>query len=393
MPLREQATTSAARAAYRSAKRACYAGYDSVTLRREVMRRASPALGAEALLVTTTDPDTGLATHVVGDRVDAGMVRQYFEAVYPAVEAEQTIAIAREGPGVTSLSAGRGAPVGEFYSPEYRELVRNYGLASDVRATLTTRGRLWGLWRSLRDAASPPFTDGERRFLHDLAPHVARGLEAAALRQRAEEEEEGATPGRLPTAPGMLLIDARRRVALRNAAAAPHLADLADVGRGEEGVEGLAVPTAVGALVGMLAARFAGVDAGEDEAPLGAELRARGRSGRWYRLHASLAEPDGSGDSATLVVVEPAARGEVAPSLARLYGLSPLEREAVAGVARGLTTPEIAARLGLSPFTVQDHLEVAYDKMGVRGRRALISKLFYDDYAHRLLAEEESAFA
>jgi DNA-binding CsgD family transcriptional regulator/GAF domain-containing protein len=387
MALQERVSPSAARDAYRSVKRACYAGYDSVTLRREVVRRAAPALGVEASVITTTDPDTGLATHAVGERVDREMVREYYQVIYPSREVEQTIALARDGPGVTSLGAERGAALGDFYSPEFRELVHQHGLASDMRAALTAQGQLWGMWYNLRDGTSPPFTDGERGFLRAIAPHLARGLSAAALLRRADEDEEGEARA----APGVLVIDARRRVAVRNAPAAEHLADLADAWPGGQGIESLAVPAAVGALAGMLAARLASTPAAAGAAPLSAELRARGRSGRWYLLRASLTEPDGSGESATVVVVEPVARGDVAPVLARLYGLSSREREVLAGVARGLTKREIAARLGLSPYTVQDHLDHAFEKVGVRGRRALLDKLFFDGYAPRLLADEPAA--
>ena len=64
--------------------------------------------------------------------------------------------------------------------------------------------------------------------------------------------------------------------------------------------------------------------------------------------------------------------------LARLYGLSPRERDVLARVVRGESTKQIAAALGLSAYTVQDHVDSACIKVGVRGRRALVAKLFFD---------------
>ncbi|MBI4500475.1 MAG: helix-turn-helix transcriptional regulator [Gemmatimonadetes bacterium] len=77
-------------------------------------------------------------------------------------------------------------------------------------------------------------------------------------------------------------------------------------------------------------------------------------------------------------------RGDVAPVLALLYGLSPREREVLMLVARGCSTKEISGCLGISPYTVQDHLDHAFDKVGVRGRRALLARLFFDGLARSL---------
>jgi DNA-binding CsgD family transcriptional regulator len=98
-------------------------------------------------------------------------------------------------------------------------------------------------------------------------------------------------------------------------------------------------------------------------------------------LRASLAEPDAAGERAAVVVVRPAVPREVATLLTRLYGLSAREREVVAAVARGESTKEIAAALGVSPHTVLEHLDRACGKIGARGRKALLAKLFFDGYA------------
>ena len=50
-------------------------------------------------------------------------------------------------------------------------------------------------------------------------------------------------------------------------------------------------------------------------------------------------------------------------------------------VVRGEPTKRIAHQLGLSTHTVQDYLDKACDKVGVRGRKALVSRLFRDGFA------------
>ena len=43
-----------------------------------------------------------------------------------------------------------------------------------------------------------------------------------------------------------------------------------------------------------------------------------------------------------------------------------------------LPVASLAATLGISPYTVAEHLDRACAKVGVRGRKALVAKLFLD---------------
>jgi DNA-binding CsgD family transcriptional regulator len=55
-----------------------------------------------------------------------------------------------------------------------------------------------------------------------------------------------------------------------------------------------------------------------------------------------------------------------------------------AACARGETTKEIAIALGISPHTVKEHLDRACEKVGARGRKALVARLFVDAYLPKL---------
>lgn len=344
-------------ALFRSVKRLCHAGLDSVSLRREVAARMVPKLGFEAHAFSTCDPDTGLMTHTVADGVPPALARLYLEELYPRHCACLTMDLPRVGVGV--YTSAHNTPAMQ------RELAAD-GIRWQLHASFTSAGRLWGTWCLMRERQPARADARGRALLERLVPHVARGLRAAA---RIDRAMSGA-PGDRDGGAGVIVLDERDRPILRTAPAAAWLADLAD--------DGLRLsddlPMAVHALTSRL--RRSPVDVAPS-----LRARARGASGRWYTLRASLAEPDAQGVSASVVVVQPAAVREIAGLLTQLYDLSARECEVVAAVARGESTKAIAASLGVSAHTVLEHIERACQKIGVRGRKALVAKLFFDGYS------------
>ncbi|HEU4641800.1 MAG TPA: hypothetical protein VFS44_05035 [Gemmatimonadaceae bacterium] len=298
----ERISEQAELSALRGVRRACYAGLDSEVLRREVMRRAAPVLDEEAWMIAGTVPDTGLASHVVSEGIPPEMTRAYFEEIYPAYEASRTMAPARRRTTSSVAAARRDVPV-EFYSPEYAHLLREHGFTTELRAVLVADGRQWGIWWALREADSPAFGTHERRFLRAMIPHLARGLELAALSRRAMEG--GAAAAARGEAPVAITLDARGRVQVHSAGAARLAADLADARAGRTSSGEMPVPPAIASAVARLVARYARGAREPVAEPLSAEVRARGHSGRWYRLRAALAEPDARGECVTTVIAEP----------------------------------------------------------------------------------------
>lgn len=159
------------------------------------------------------------------------------------------------------------------------------------------------------------------------------GTPLLASAAAAIEVAMGTTSTLSHSAPGVIVLDVRSRIILRSGPVAAQMDDLADLGITVE----RKLPYAV---ISVLVRLRSALKCAADPFPLSAELRAQGSSGRWYTLRASLAEPD-AGDSTT----------------------------------------RIATRLSLSPYTVQDHLDHACEKVGVRGCKALLAKIFFDGYA------------
>jgi DNA-binding CsgD family transcriptional regulator len=116
----------------------------------------------------------------------------------------------------------------------------------------------------------------------------------------------------------------------------------------------------------------------------GARVRVLTRAGRWLVLHGTRL---GSGDR-TAVIIEAAGPAVIAPLIVEGFGLSDRERQIVPLVLRGASTQEIARALRLSPLTVQDHLKSIFDKMGVRSRRELAGRIFFDHYFPALVGDK-----
>lgn len=348
-------SSSAERDVVRSVTRMCAAGMDSVSLRRETLRQVKRLVPADACFFNTLDPETGLVTHGLGENAPPELMRQFFGYVYPGGEAERIVDLARSGEIVDREP-----------SDEMRRLFATMGFGRELRAAFSVREEPWGLWCAVRARGSRPFDDRERALMRRIARPVGQALRTAALREvaRAASEVDDA-------APGVLVVDERGTVLQQTRIASAQLADLADVGR-----DAAELPSVLGGIL-------ARPQSGRATTP-GNELRARGQSGRWYTIRVDRTEPDASGRSSAIVLITPLGRRDVAPLLATLYGLSPREREVLTLVARGLSTKEIATRLGISGYTVQEHLSHASDKVGVRGRRALLARLFFDGYAPRL---------
>jgi DNA-binding CsgD family transcriptional regulator len=117
-------------------------------------------------------------------------------------------------------------------------------------------------------------------------------------------------------------------------------------------------------------------------------LSVRARSGRWFALYASLTEPLDGLPSETVIVIEPAKAEEVAWLNVASYGLSAREEEIVRLVARGFSTRQISGTLYISGYTVQRHLQTAFEKVGVRSRRELLKRLFFENLPPGMIADQ-----
>jgi DNA-binding CsgD family transcriptional regulator len=189
--------------------------------------------------------------------------------------------------------------------------------------------------------------------------------------------------------PGVLVLDTCGRVTRYTKAAERYLRELDDLG--PDWLEGRGLPAPMWIAVGELRRALAPeTDGDQHRVP---HPCVQTRAGRWLTLHGVQTMPhdelqDGQQDE-TMVIIEPSQPRELAWLRTSAYGLSERERAVVEHVLRGASTKEISGALCISVYTVQDHLSRVFDKVGVRGRQALIQRLFFDQLAPRVLAPSE----
>lgn len=348
-------------------KRLCYAGLDEETLLRGAAERTRRAVPLEGYCMTVNDPSSGLITSAVLSDPDFeeaardAMLRITFED-----EVTPFGWMADKGLAALSLSETTGG------KPEralrYRELMVPMGFEHEVRGVFARDGELWGSVSALREPASADFDAREVAFFRRIAPHLAAGLKAAALRSEALAEPAG------DDSPGVLVLDRAGRVVQHTGAAEHRLGELGGLGPGW--AEGDGLPSPVLSVAGALRqALGTGTDRERSSVP---RLLVRARSGRWLVLHGAWTEPSTSRGSETMIVIEPAGPREVAWLRTSAYGLTKREREVVDLVVRGASTKQMSRALFISEYTVQDHLSSVFEKVGERGRRALVKRLYLD---------------
>lgn len=356
--------------------RLCRAGLDGPELLRATIERLRRVVPFEAYCASTADPMSGLVTRSLAEEM--GGVEEaeiFFERLYFEHDMIQLMKMTREGRPVTRLSETGGGRLER--SPRYRELLGPLGLAHEMRSVFTAGGRMWGSMDLIRERGRPDFEPRQVELLGRVAPHLGVGLRVAALRaQTTAAEPDGAD------SPGVLTLGRDGRVVQHTPAAEHWLRDLEDLGPGWREWTGL--PPAVRMVaVALGRALSGGTEGALDYVP---HLRMRGRSGRWLTLHGSRAEADQDRPAETVIVIQPSKPEEVAWINVAAYGLSAREREVIQLVVRGASTRQISRALFISEYTVQNHLSNVFEKVGVRSRKELVRRLFFDNLYPTLFA-------
>ena len=345
------------------------AGLDLDTFLQEAVDSVARAVPWVAACIATHDPATHMLTSArkYGHLRDRNSHDHEFGLIeYGTVEPTAFTELARaEVPAAAvHLSTGgeveRSGRMASFMKPRF-----DFG--DEARLVFRDSSQVWGAMALFRGPDDEPFDAGEVQFLASLAAPFAHGVRTGMLARLAE------APAPTPvTGPAVVIVDADDQISQMSLGAEQRLAD---INFGSAGGDPLAP---VASLVG--AARRYG--RGETSVPPRARLRTV--SGMWLVLHAGpLISRDGR-QGEVVITIEEARPPEIVSIVVAAYNLSARERDVVQLVLQGIDTKEIAASLHLSTYTVQDHLKSVFDKAGVRSRRELISRVYFDQYVPRM---------
>jgi DNA-binding CsgD family transcriptional regulator len=359
---------------FAEAKRLCYAGLASPTRLREVAERLRRVVPFETYCAQSNDPLSGLLTYVGHDGVlGEKEVRLFLEHVYFEEELDAQRRLVQSRFPVALLSEVTGGKLER--AMRCREITAPIGLGYEVFGICSVGQEQWGGLDLMREKGRPDFDAREVALLHRIIPHLSSGLKAAVLLEQASAEAEG------ESTPGVMVLGDRGRVVQHTEAAERWLRDLGDLKDGWLDGEGLPAPVwmVIGALRKALKP--------ENDRDLNGvpSVRVQTRSGRWLTFHGARTEPRPGRWDETMVIIEPSRPQELAWLRVSAYGLSERERAVADLVVQGASTREISRALYISEYTVQEHLSNAFDKVGVRGRRALIKRLFFDNLYPELL--------
>lgn len=352
-------------------RRLAHAGLDAVTLLRRIARVLHRRAPFELYSAATIDPASNLITAAFAEPMDGGqdnlrpVAPNWFKHFYFEEGFAQTMSLVHHGAYAATIADETNGNLD--LSLCYRESMRPAGISDKVHAVFVDRGRCWGDIELYRASGAPRFNADDVTFLKRISPEVAIGLKLAALDARAASDDGG------ESAPGVLVIDGRGRVTATGAAERL----LASLGALDPDWRcGGPLPIPVQVVIAAVDRAFTERSGGAPD--IIPRLRVRSRNGRWLSLHASLSETTDNRSSERIVVITPAQPHDVAWLAMAAYGLSPREEEVVKLVVGGQSTRQISDHLFIAENTVQRHLSNIFEKVGVRGRRALVKHVFVE---------------
>lgn len=333
----------------------CESEPDLEALRRGLLLGLRKIMTVDAAFFATVDPLTLLFTAAFADEPLLDVAPLFLENEYGNVDVNKFTALASGVDHVRTLDA---ATQGQrATSARYREVMGPLKLGDELRAALVHRGRCWGVLCLHRASSGLGFTEREVRVVRRLVPPLALALRNGVLaRQELRQDLEA-------TDPGVVVLDHTGSLLSLSPEAEHWLNQLAP--------GGWAVPEHLPLWLRALVARTLHDPGLQGATPPAVRLRTR--TGHWLSVTASRLV--GVIPPQVAVVLAPATPGQLMPLLLDAHGLTPAQQRVIECVLRGQSTQGVVSELHISAYTMQEHLQAAFAKVGVRSRRELIAVL------------------
>lgn len=352
----------------------CHNGLDARTLWLELRQQLRKVIPIDVSFFATADPATLMFTGAMADEILAQATPEFLTNEFLQEDVNKFTGLARSPFPTGSLIQATRNDLTQ--SARYRDILEPLALGDELRAALLTGGNCWGFLCLHRERSSGPFRADEAAFLERIAPHIAEGLRKALLLGSIQVTDPAGEPGF--DEPGLLLLAENLSVVATTPAAERWLAVLTET----DGQQGTHLPGGLPYAVVSVVARLKAMERAEERLPKQMpKVRLRTASGHWLVLHASRIT---GAQNQIAVIFEVARPVEIAPLIVLAYDLTRREGEIMQSVLRGLSTAEIAEDFHISTNTVQDHLKMIFEKVGVRSRRELVGHIFTEHYQTRM---------
>lgn len=307
------------------------------------------------------DPDTMLMTGVYAEHVDHSLHRELISYELTVDDVNKFWELAHNGTAAAALSEATGGDLAR--STRWARIYGPHGYGDELRAVFATGRTAWGHACLTRRAGDPFFAPDEVELLATVAPHIGNGIRACHLLG-------GLTGGEPVDAPALIVLDDDGEV----------------VSLTTQAREWLGPPEEVDATIALhevaqrarALAEGAPVDSTGSNRP--AMARARARTGEWIIIRGTRLTTDGTNgrSAATALVLEPAARSDLAPLLLAVHELTNREREVTQLLLMGMSIAQIAGQLWITPETLRGHVKSVYAKLGVSSRPELAALLSHE---------------
>lgn len=355
--------------AQRGAEALGRSGKSTAIFAAEIARHVETVIPHCAACVITLDPATTLltSTYKFGDLTGHHEADDLWaELEYRSDDPTRLQEMARRS--MPAIAASH-LPDGPSSSVRMRRLIGPHGYGDELRMLARANGETWGSVSLFRSDDRGPFARDEIRMLASISVPVARGLRAGLVSSAAAAGLAPSSEG----GPTVLIVDCHGEIRHRTEGSA----DVLDAFSEEPN------RSPAHGMIQSLVSHAQEFARGATDTE--ARLRFRSPSGRWLMAQASvLAGPDDQPTGEVVITIDDLRPPDLLRLLAGVWGLTEREREVVDVVLRGVSTAGIASSLSMSNYTVQDHLKSIFDKAGVRSRRELLARVFFDHYAPRV---------